>query len=338
MIKTRTILAISAFPVLTFLSACTPVEQENFLVSQVAEKSNGDVKNMKYPDSKMIYNVCHERWLRNGYKNYTFNLEEGRYDSGAEVQSGKFTQVVVANRKVSQAASCDLSYYEKGASCNQNTRRRSNNSATIEDFFAKWEKNPSLYQACHPVLGYPTGYGHTYGSGNRRIDSSNWLLISSVIPRRSSQVSKPNQVAQAESRTASPSRERPLSKNADYTSVTDLDIQVSSSYVLQDEKGSHLIAEFTVTNETSSPAILGIKGWMLDSGYERYPLAVDGHKPSNGNDAEIYTLKVEPHSQLSVSYEAEGVPDINVGRRTIAMLEIISADGVQMNLTLPNNK
>ncbi len=332
-----------AIPLAISLASCTELSK---LSSQVQESVGVQNRDAKYPNSAMIYNVCHERWLRNGYANYTFNTEEGRYVASREIQRGKFTQTVVANYQVSQAASCELSYHAKGGGCDQKTRKRSQRGNTIDDFFTKWEKNPGLYQSCHPVLGYPTGYGHTYGSSERRIDATNWLLISSVIPRRSTQIAGHKQgrnnasAGYAEQRIASPSRvkskAKPEVKIEDYTSVTDLDIKLVSSRVKKSKSHSTLVSKFNVLNKTDAPALLGIKGWILDKNYKRYPLTLEGKPLKKGADSEIVTLKVEPHTQMTVDYVAEGVADIKVSKQTAAMLEIMSVDGVKVNLTLPN--
>ncbi len=302
----------------------------------------------------MIYNVCHERWLRNGYANYTFNIEEGTYVASREIQRGKFTQTVVANHQVSKSATCELDYHTRGSSCDQGTRKRLRSGNTIEDYFAKWEKTPSLYKSCHPVLGYPTGYGHTYGTGKRRIDSNQWLLISSVIPRRASRVAlasqnrnsklhAQNSIGDAEQRIASPTSVKPEVKKVkkvknidDYTSVTDLDIKLLSSSIKKNKKHSSLVSKFNVTNKTDTPALLGIKGWILDKNYKRYPLSLVGKAIKKDGDSEIVTLKVDSHTQMTVDYVAQGVADINVSKQTAAMLEIMSLDGVKVNLTLPN--
>ena len=332
-----------AIPLAISLASCTELSK---LSSQVQESVGVQNRDAKYPDSAMIYNVCHERWLRNGYANYTYNTEAGTYVSSREIQRGKFTQTVVANYQVSQAASCELSYHARGAGCEQETRKRSQHGKTIEDFFSKWAKNPGLYQSCHPVLGYPTGYGHTYGSSERRIDASDWLLISSVIPRRATQVALHTQgrnkvsVGHAEQRVASPSRVKSRVKSEvkieDYTSVTDLEIKLISSHVKKSKSHSTLVSKFNVLNKTDAPALLGIKGWILDKNYKRYPLNLVGKTLKKGADSEIVTLKVEPHTQMTVDYIAEGVADINVSEQTAAMLEIMSVDEAKVNLTLPS--
>ncbi len=328
-------------------------------VSQVKEAAEKDAvatpavsdtseKVEKYPDSAMIYHVCHERWLRNGYANYTFNIEEGTYHAGQEIQRGRFTQTVVANHSVKQVATCEITYHEKGGSCDQGTRKRLTRGRTIEGFFAKWEKNPGLYQSCHPVLGYPTGYGHTYGSGKRRIDSSNWLLISSVIPRRASLVTPRRNIGGSE--TAAQSAEtgantasvvamktREGDQGRSYASVMDIDIKLLASHVEKKEGKSILESRFDVINPTSLVALLGIKGWIIDKDYQRFPLSIDGKTIQQGQAAQVYPMKVEPHTQTTVSYRASGIPDIFVGKRTAAILEIMSADGAKVNVTLPGS-
>ncbi len=335
-------------PIAALLVSCTSLPKLMSQVNTPVDGSSSALNNAsKYPDSVMIYNVCHERWLRNGYTNYTFNVEEGTYIASREVQRGKFTQAVVQDHRVSQAATCSLDYHSRGASCNQNTRRRLSHGRTIDDFFAKWEKNPGLYQSCHPVLGYPTGYGHTYGTSKRRIDSNNWLIISSVVPKKSSRTERPaqphNKVAKtqeavdyAERRVASPTRVKPQVEIENYTSVTDLEIKLVSSVVTDNGNRSSLKSLFNVFNRTDTPALLGIKGWILDNNYKRYPLSIDGKVVKQTEDSEIVTLKIDPHTQMAVNYDAEGIANINVSRRTAAMLEIMSVDGAKVNLTLPN--
>ena len=336
----------SVFLMALSIAGCTQVKSfVERATNQVVSGESGRGNTVNYPGSVMIYNVCHERWLRNGYANYTFNIEEGVYLPGQEIQRGRFTQTVVSNHRVSQAATCEITYHDKGASCDQGTRKRLTEGRTIEGFFAKWEKNPGLYQACHPVLGYPTGYGHTYGDGNRRIDSSQWLIISSVIPRRASQVavqpisrigaSHPV-VQSAETRKASPVRARKNAQQKKYASVADIDIKLLSSRIERGKTHSTLKSRFDVINPTSMTALLGIKGWIIDKNYKRYPLSVDGKKIKQGKDSQIYTMQVEPHTQTTVFYQADGVPNIPLGKRTAAMLEIMSADGAKVNLTLPN--
>lgn len=299
-----------------------------------------------YPESAMIYNVCHERWLRNGYSNYTFNIEEGTYVSSREIQRGRFTQTVVSNKQVSQAATCEVTYHDRGASCDQGTRKRLSQGRTIEGLFAQWEKNPGLYQACHPVLGYPTGYGYTYSDGNRRIDASRWMIISSVIPRRASQVALkgPAGPAGRQESTAERSKAEKQPDTGDdnrahskkYASVTDIEIKLLSSHVKKSKHHRVLESRFDVINATGKAAVLGIKGWIIDKDYKRYPLSIDGKKLKPGEDAQVYAMQVEPHTQTTVSYKAEGIPDITTGKRTAAMLEVMSADGAKVNLTLPN--
>jgi hypothetical protein len=323
-------------------------------VSQIqTEISDRRDKQINYPDSALIYNVCHERWLRNGYANYTFNIEEGSYQPSREIQRGKFTQVVVSNHQISQSASCMLDYNPNGASCDQNTRRRSKDGFTVDGLFEEWEKNPSLYQSCHPVLGYPTGYGHTYGVNERRIDSSEWFLVSSVIPRKSTRVTTAHA---AETRVSSPVRVKPkvagktaktkiakVRKNkartktalGEFSSVSELDIKVLSSRVKKASGRSSLISQFNVINQTDRPALLGIKGWILDKNYNRYPLSTDGKRLKKGDESQIVTLEVGAHTQMTVSYEADGVSNIKLGKQTVGMLEVMSVDGVKINLTLP---
>ncbi len=351
---------VSTISVAMLLASCSQISSLTALSSsQLQNVANNNSTNPRYPESALIYNVCHERWLRNGYTNYTFNIEEGTYVPSSEVQRGKFTQTVVANRKVSTSAVCELSYHPKGASCEQSTRKRLTQGRTIDGLFAKWEKNPTLYQSCHPVLGYPTGYGHTYGVGERRIDASKWFLVSSVIARKSSHVATAPIVKQ---RVASPVRTKPLSKPnsslakkessrnigntkrttgkkiADsFASVSDLEIKLLSFKVKKVAKSSSLFSQFNVTNETDLPALLGIKGWILDNNYKRYPLSIDGKKMKKGEDSQIVTLEVGAHTQMTVSYEADGVSGISVGKQTVGMLEIMSVDGVKVNLTLPNS-
>ncbi len=342
----------SVLPLAISLASCTELSNlASLTASQVQNEMGKQNKDSKYPDSVMIYNVCHERWLRNGYTNYTFNVEEGTYQASREIQRGQFTQTVVSNHQVNQAATCELAYHAKGSSCDQDTRKHLKQGRTIEDFFAKWEKNPGLYKACHPVLGYPTGYGHTYGTSERRVDSNKWLLISSVIPRRASQVALPplnrnqQKAAQklkghAEQRIASPARVKPKVKGytsaKGYTSVTELELKVISSSVKKGRSRSTLVSKFNVLNKTDTPALLGIKGWILDENYKRYPLSLAKKSIKKGEDSEIITLKVEPHTQMTVDYKAEGVGGIKVSKQTAAMLEIMSIDGVKVNLTLPN--
>ena len=362
MIIKNKIRIVSTISMTLLLVSCSQVSTLTTLTAdKMYELANSKKEQPTYPESALIYNVCHERWLRNGYANYTFNIEEGIYAPSREIQRGKFTQTVVANRKVSTSATCELSYHPKGAGCEQSTRKRLTAGRTIDGLFAKWEKNPMLYQSCHPVLGYPTGYGHTYGVGERRIDASKWFLVSSVIARKSSHVATAPITHLAEQRVASPVRAQSVSKSkstvaqrtaskkipnkkqtagknsADsFASVSDLEIKLLSSRVKKVAKSSSLFSKFNVTNETDLPALLGIKGWILDKNYKRYPLSTDGKKIKKGADSQIVTLEVGAHTQMTVSYEADGVSGISVGKQTVGMLEIMSVDGVKINLTLPS--
>ena len=342
MIIIKKIWVFSAIPLAFTLVSCT---QWSAFTSQSVASSTPS----KYPESAMIYNVCHERWLRNGYSNYTFNLEQGTYSAKREVQRGTFTQSVVVNHRIKQAATCEVNYHNRGASCDPDTRRKLRSGKTIHDFFVAWKKNPGLYQSCHPVLGYPTGYGHTFGTEERRIDANEWLIISSVIPISSGNLSKYNKrtdtadnnssrsnlAGYGEQKIASAARVRPEVNIEDYASVTDLEFKVISSVVKKGKSYNSLVSKFDVINKTNAPALVAIKGWLLDKNYKRYPLSVTGKPVKKVGDSEITTLKVDAHTQMAVNYEADGVAKISLNKQTAAMLEIMSIDGVKINLTLP---
>jgi len=278
---------------------------------------------VKYPGSALIYNVCHERWVRNGYKNYTFQVETGVYNAQREKQKGVLSTVNVVNNELSNVAACDLSYDGQSRQCLPKTHRRVLVANTINDYFTLWQKNPALYQSCHPVLGYPTGYGKTYGDSGRRVDAGSWLIISGVRPNAGAP-QRGHSVAAGQYPKATAPLARPV-----YASINEMHVKLHHSRVSKKGVSHHLESSFEIANPTSKPAKVKIKGWMLDASYKRYPLYV----MSGGS---VFLHVIPPHTRSNIAYTAKGAPNVSLGRRTAAILEIESSDGVKVNLSLPN--
>lgn len=315
----RKVIRIAGFVVsVGMLNACTSINS--------IPSSMNEIKGIvKYPGSALIYNVCHERWVRNGYKDYTFQVETGVYNAQSENQKGVLSTVNVVNNELSNVAACDLAYNGQSRQCRPNTHRRVLAANTINDYFTLWKKNPALYQSCHPVLGYPTGYGKTYGDRGRRMDGGSWLIISGVRPNGGvSQGNQANAPRQSSQNTVAPSV-----RTSGYASVNEMQIKLHHSRVRKQGVRHHLESSFEIANPTAKPAKVKIRGWMLDASYKRYPLYVK----SGGS---VFLHVIPPHTRSNIAYTAEGAPNISLGRRTAAILEIESSDGVKINLSLPN--
>lgn len=305
--------------VVAMLNACTSLNS--------IPSSMNEIKGIvKYPGSALIYNVCHERWLRNGYKNYSFQVETGVYSAQSEKQKGVLSTVNVVNNELTNVAACDLNYNGQSRQCRPKTHRRILTANTINDYFSLWKKNPALYQSCHPVLGYPTGYGKTYGDRGRRVDAGSWLIISGLKPNGGPQGSG-NYAVAAEQAPREVAVAPPV--RANYASMNEMQVKLHHSRVSKQGTRHHLESSFEIANPTSKPAKIKITGWMLDASYKRYPLYV----MSGGS---VFLHVIPPHTRSNIAYTAEGAPNVSLGRRTAAILEIESSDGVKVNLSLPN--
>ncbi|CAA6825115.1 MAG: Unknown protein [uncultured Thiotrichaceae bacterium] len=317
MIIQKVIRAASFAVFIGMLSSCSSVGNS---VPDAMDDIKGVVK---YPGSTLIYNVCHERWLRNGYKNYTFQVETGVYSAQSEKQKGVLSTVDVVNNTLSKVSACDLAYNGQSRECRSKSHRRLLTANTMNDYFGLWKKNPALYQSCHPVLGYPTGYGKTYGDRGRRMDAGSWLIISGLKPTGSSHsADNPAADASAPGMAGLPVR-------VEHASVNEMQVKLHSSRVSKKGVRHHLESSFEIANPTAKPAKVKITGWMLDASYKRYPLYV-----MSGGSAFLHIIP--PHTRSTILYTSEGAPNVSLGRRTAAILEIESSDGVAVNLSLPN--
>lgn len=317
---TRNVTSVAGFVVMMgILNGCTSIN--------TIPTSMNEIKGVvKYPGSALIYNVCHERWVRNGYKNYTFQVETGVYNAQVEKQNGVLSTINVVNNELHSVAACDLAYNGQSQQCRANTHRRVLAANTINDYFTLWKKNPTLFQSCHPVLGYPTGYGKTYGDRGRRIDASSWLIISGVRPNGG----QPQVITDTARPSSTPSAVAvPPVRAAGYASINEMQVKLHHSRVTKQGTRHHLNSSFEIANPTAKPAKISIKGWMLDGSYKRYPLYV-----SSGGS--VFLHVIPPHTRSNITYTAEGAPNVSLGRRTAAILEIESNDGVKVNLSLPN--
>lgn len=302
---------------IAILNACSSITLNPSSISAVTGTA-------KYPGSALIYNACHERWLRNGYSHYTFQVETGVYNAAIEKQNGVLSTVTVVGDQLSSVAACDLDYQGQSSQCRPKTQRRLQVANTINDYFLLWQKNPGLYQSCHPVLGYPTGYGKTYGNQGRRMDASSWTIISGVRPNESSQASHPA-IAAAQV----PELVLQSMNQAEFASISELEVKLHHSHVSKDGARNQLDSSFEIANPTAKSAKVKIRGWMLDATYKRHPLYIQ----SGGTD---FLHVIPPHTRSTIAYTAEGAANVSLGRRTAAILEIESNDGVKVNLSLPN--
>lgn len=338
-IKRNVLFAFAFSAIALSLSACAPLKS----VFNLANKTS-PAEAQNHPSSALIYHACHQRWLRNGYDSYSFTVETGEYDKNIELQLGNFTTVDVVNTRVANAKACELVYNGSDAICKKRNGKQLKGTATIADYFRRWERNPALYQSCHPILGYPMGFGNTYGSGGHRIDSERWVMISSVAPLQASQAQKYTNKMSVDELASGfhlapqvESFEQIKANSSAYTGkyapLTDLDVKLVSSRVLHEKGRRYVSSELEVANATNQPAKILIKGWMLDRQYKRHPLFVEGE---NKTSQETVEVEIPSHTSMSISYLAEGAPNFTLGKRSIGILELSSAGGLKMNLTLSN--
>ena len=332
------VLTFSAF--MLSLSACAPLKKVFSLGSQVSPEHT-----QNHPSSELIYHACHQRWLRNGYDNYSFTVESGEYDKNIELQLGHFTTVDVLNNRVSKVKTCELVYNGSNAVCKARSGKQLKGTATISDYFRRWERNPALYKSCHPILGYPMGFGNTYGGGGHRVDSDRWVMISSLVALQGGRVQKStssgvsiDELAHAlnlapQVDTFEQIKAKSSAYTGKYTPLTDLDVRLVSSRVFHEKDHRYLSSELEIANATDHPAKILIKGWMLDQQYNRHSLFVEG---VNNTSQKTVEVEIPSHTSMSISYLAEGAPNFTLGKRTIGILELSSAGGLKMNLTLPN--
>jgi hypothetical protein len=325
--RSNVFLVLSVASGLFFTSACTSQVNSFLDASQVSDTQGAAGAEA----AANLYETCHRKWMKNGFINYTFKTESGKYHPDRPYQTGLFQDNVVRHSKLASTSSCVLIYGKKSSYCKPGSQRKVKGTGSIAEYFSAWKQNPSLYKTCHPILGYPLGYGHVSSRGNGRQlrpASETWLIISQVKPAKDNPGSPGSVLA-----------EKAVTQQM--ASLTDLEISLKSSRISKAvELGSantdqqlYVNSNFDVVNPTKLPALLKVKGWLLDKNFNRYPLYVN--KQNAGESQAAASLKVPPQTNLTVTYKAEGPSNIEVGPEIAALLEFSDSNGVKTNLSLP---